>query len=73
VSKRCSIDSEFASLFVPKTAGPQFCDRSHLQCAMNRRESGDKSSLNGVNTGATTPRMGWLEARPLIVALSDTS
>jgi hypothetical protein len=31
---RSSIDSEFASLFVPKTASPQFCDSNHLQCAM---------------------------------------
>ena len=56
---RSSIDSEFASLFVPNTASPQFCDSNHLQCAMNRSLSGDRSSWNGVTTGANTPRI-WL-------------
>jgi hypothetical protein len=69
---RSSIDSEFASLLVPNTASPQFCDSNHLQCAMKRSRSGDKSSLKGVTTGAKTPRMRWLAARPSIVALSDT-
>jgi len=68
-----SIDNEFASLLVPNTASPQFCDSNHLQCAMNRLLSGEKLPLNGVTTGASTPRMRWLAPRPLIVALSDTS
>jgi hypothetical protein len=54
---RSSIDSEFASLLVPNTANPQFCDSNHLQCAMNRFRSGDRSFLNGVITGAKTPRI----------------
>jgi hypothetical protein len=54
---RSSIDSEFASLFVPNTASPQFCDSNHLQCAMNRCRSGARSALNGVTTGASTPRI----------------
>ena len=52
---RSSIDSEFASLFVPNTASPQFCDSNHLQCAMNRCGSGARSALNGITTGASTP------------------
>jgi hypothetical protein len=45
-----SIDSEFASLFVPKTASPQFCcDSNHLQCAMNRWLSAERSALNGAD------------------------
>jgi hypothetical protein len=44
-----SIDSEFASLFVPNTASPQFCDSSHLQCAMKRWLSGERSALNGAD------------------------
>src|SRR6266550_5347014 len=55
---RSSIDSEFASLLVPKTASPQFCDSSHLQCAIKRWLSGERSVLNGVTTGAKTPRIG---------------
>ena len=54
---RSSADIEFASLFVPNTASPQFCDSNHLQCAMNRSRSGDRSALNGVTTGANTPRI----------------
>jgi hypothetical protein len=57
---RSSIDSEFASLFVPNRASPQFCESNHLQCLMNRWLSGERSSLNGVTTGASTPRMRWL-------------
>src|SRR5207244_9778512 len=57
IFKRSCNDSEFASLFVPNTASPQFCDSSHLQCAMNRWLSGARSLLNGVTTGASTPRM----------------
>src|SRR5437879_7138081 len=56
-SARSSIDNEFASLFVPNTASPQFCDSNHLQCAMNRWLSGERSDLNGVTTGASTPRI----------------
>jgi hypothetical protein len=52
-----SIDSEFASLLVPNTASPQFCDSNHLQCAMKRSLSGARSALNGVTTGASTPRI----------------
>src|SRR5262249_21620644 len=55
--KRSSNDSEFASLLVPNTASPQFCDSNHLQCATNRLPSGARSALNGVTTGASTPRM----------------
>jgi hypothetical protein len=36
---------------------PQFCDSNHLQCAMNRLLSGARSALNGVTTGASTPRI----------------
>ena len=46
---RSSIDSEFASLFVPKTASPQFCDSNHLQCAMNRSVSGERSCFEWRN------------------------
>src|SRR6266511_5393632 len=67
---RSSIDSEFASLLVPKTASPQFCDSNHLQCAMKRWLSGARSALNGVTTGANTPRMRSLAARPSIATLS---
>src|SRR5690349_476021 len=54
---RSSKESEFASLFVPNTASPQFRASNHLQCAMNRFRSGDRSARNGVTTGAKTPRM----------------
>src|SRR5205823_5332822 len=54
---RSSAASEFASLVVPNGASPQFCDSNHLQCAMNRCPSGERSALNGVRTGARTPRM----------------
>src|SRR5437773_7289494 len=57
---RSSIDSEFASLLVPNTASPQFCDSSHLQCAMKSSLSGERSVLNGVTTGASTPRILWV-------------
>src|SRR6266404_6431512 len=57
---RSSIDSEFASLFVPNTASPQFCESSHLQCAMKRWLSGARSALNGVTTGVSTPRIRWV-------------
>src|SRR4029077_20683798 len=51
---------EFASLLVPNTASPQFCESNHLQCAMNRSGSGERSALNGVTTGARTPRIRLL-------------
>jgi hypothetical protein len=41
-------------------------ERSHIaraiaiQCAMNRSLSGERSGLNGVTTGARTPRMVWI-------------
>jgi hypothetical protein len=54
---RSSADIEFASLLVPNTASPHFCDINHLQCPINRSGSGDRSGLNGVTTGASTPRM----------------
>ena len=49
--------SEFASLVVPNTASPQSCETSHWQCLMNRSRSGERSALNGVTTGTSTPRM----------------
>src|SRR5436305_172564 len=52
-----SADIEFASLLVPNTASPQFCESNHWQCLMNRLQSGERSALNGVTTGASTPRM----------------
>src|SRR6266700_88442 len=57
---RSSADIEFASLLVPNTASPQFCESNHWQCLMNRCRSGERSALNGVTTGASTPRMRWL-------------
>jgi len=39
-------------------ASPQFWDSNQLQCAMNRLLSGERSALNGVTTGAKTPRIG---------------
>src|SRR5437867_7673280 len=70
---RSSIDSEFASLFVPNTASPQFCEINHLQCAMKRWLSGVRSLLNGVATGANTPRIRLLILVLSYVALSQTS
>jgi hypothetical protein len=70
---RSSVDIEFASLVVPNGASPQFCDSNHWQCLMNRSLSGERSTLNGVTTGASTPRMRSLAARGSIKALSDTS
>src|SRR5207237_4726487 len=60
---RSSADIEFASLLVPNTASPQFCESNHWQCLMNRSRSGERSALNGVTTGASTPRMRWLGDR----------
>jgi hypothetical protein len=70
---RSSVDIEFASLVVPNGASPQFCESSHRQCLMNRSRSGERLALNGVTTGASTPRMRLLITRPSIVELSDTS
>src|SRR6266404_2050696 len=55
--ERSSAASEFASLVVPNTASPQFCESSHWQCAMKRSLSGEKSAPKGVTTGARTPRI----------------
>jgi hypothetical protein len=49
------VESELASLFVPNTAKPTFCETSHWQCLSKRSLSGDKSFMNGVITGANTP------------------
>src|SRR5213078_4989008 len=68
--KRSSSDSEFASLFVPNTASPEFCDSSHLQCAMKRWLSGARSALNGVTTGASTPRMLWVMVLEIVLLQS---
>ena len=57
---RSSVDIEFASLVVPNGASPQFCESNHRQCLMNRSRSGERSALNGVTTGASTPRMRLL-------------
>src|SRR5436190_21550866 len=72
---RSSIDSEFASLLVPNTASPQFCDSNHLQSAMNRSLSGERSVLNGVTTGASTPRMRrvMVSREPMNIAETETS
>ena len=50
-------ERELASLFVPNTARPQFWLSSQRACAMKRSGSGVKSRLNGVTTGASTPRI----------------
>src|SRR5213079_2811956 len=57
---RSSAAIEFASLLVPNTASPQFCESNHWQCLMNRSRSGERSALKGVTTGASTPRMRLL-------------
>jgi hypothetical protein len=54
---RSFTESELASLLVPNTARPQFCESSHWHCAMKRRESGARSAVNGVTTGDSTPLM----------------
>jgi hypothetical protein len=66
---RSSSESEFASLVVPNTASPQFCESNHWQCAMKRSLSGEKSARNGVRTGARTPRirLPWIMVSPLKV------
>src|SRR5262245_4360619 len=57
---RSAFDLEFAALVVPNGASPQFCESNHRQCEMNRSESGERSALNGVTAGASTPRMRLL-------------
>src|SRR5437868_9666495 len=57
-----STDIEFASEFVPNTASPTFCDNNQRQCPANRSASGERSALNGVTTGASTPLMRGLAA-----------
>ena len=52
---RSSADIELASELVPNTASPQSWLSSHLQCAMKRPTSGDRSRLKGVTTGERTP------------------
>src|ERR1700738_5450431 len=59
-AERSSAASEFASLVVPNTTSPQFCESSHWQCATKRSLSGEKSAPNGVTTGARTPRIRWV-------------
>src|SRR4051812_27206935 len=52
-----STESEFASLFVPNTARPeQPCSSSQRQWRTYRSGSGDRSALNGVTAGESTPR-----------------
>src|SRR5258707_14633548 len=52
---RSLADIELASELVPNTASPQSWLSSHLQCAMKRPTSGDRSRLKGVTTGERTP------------------
>jgi len=57
---------------VPNTASPQFCESSHWQCAMNRSQSGERSALNGVTTGASTPRMRCLGGEIFVSGIAKT-
>ena len=52
---RSLADIELASELVPNTARPQSWLSSHLQWAMKRPTSGDRSRLKGVTTGERTP------------------
>src|SRR5476651_2886294 len=52
---RSSADIELASELVPNMASPQSWLSSHLQCAMKRPRSGERSRLKGVTTGERTP------------------
>ena len=56
-SRRSSRLSEFASLLVPNTARPQFCETSQRQWRMRRPASTPRSALKGVTTGESRPRM----------------
>src|SRR5262245_54364602 len=67
---RSSADIEFASLLVPNTASPQFFESNHWQCLTNRSRSGERSALNGVTTGASTPRMRWLGGEILVSGIA---
>src|SRR5690242_6865333 len=58
-SMRSSADIELASELVPNMARPQSWLSSHLQCAMKRPRSGDRSRLKGVTTGERTPLIRW--------------
>ncbi len=49
--------SELASELVPKNSSPAFWAISQRQCATKRCGSGERSALNGVTTGARTPRI----------------
>ena len=52
---RSSADIELASELVPNMARPQSWLISHLQWAMKRPTSGERSRLKGVTTGERTP------------------
>src|SRR5215470_11024682 len=52
-----SVESEFASELVPKTASPTFWLRSQRHCLAKRSGSGERSGLKGVTTGERTPVM----------------
>src|SRR5690348_15672431 len=56
---RSLADIELASELVPNTASPQSWLSSHLQCAMKRPTSGERSRLKGVTTGERTPLIRW--------------
>jgi hypothetical protein len=66
---RSSADNEFASLLVPNGASPQFCESNHWQCLMNRPQSGERSVLKGVTTGAKTPRIRSLGGKILVFGI----
>src|SRR5215510_4567171 len=55
-----STESELASELVPKTARPTFCPRSQRHWPTKRSGSGERSALNGVTTGESTPAMRWV-------------
>src|SRR5437588_4166108 len=67
---RSSRLSEVASLLVPNTARPQFCESSHRQCRTSRSASTDRSALNGVTTGERTPVIRGA-ARPRELSRTD--
>ena len=62
-----SVDSELASEFVPNTASPTFCESSQRHCLTSLSASGERSGLNGVTTGASTPvmRLGFTLSAPV--------
>src|SRR5205814_2049348 len=55
---RSSADIEFASLMVQNMASQQLMESNHCQFLMNRCRSSERSALNGMTTGAKTPRIG---------------